>query len=48
LPEKGEGKAGFVSDPTESLVDDLLGLADSVRAEVCQFATLEITGALHI
>ena len=42
MTEEGEGEAGFVSDSTEPFVDDLFRLADGIRAEVCEFVSLEV------
>ena len=42
MAEEGEGQSGLATDPAEALVDDLLGLADGVEAQVGEFASLEI------
>jgi hypothetical protein len=42
VAEEGEGQSGLVADPAEPLVDDLLGLADGVEAEVGQLAAFQV------
>ena len=42
MAEEREGQRGLVADAAESLVDDLLGLADGVGAEVGQFAAFQV------
>jgi hypothetical protein len=40
VAEEGEGQSGL--NPAEPLVDDLLGLADGVEAEVGQLAAFQV------
>jgi len=42
VAEECEGQSGLAADATEPLVDDLLGLADGVRAEVGELAALQV------
>jgi hypothetical protein len=42
VTQERKGQCGLVADTTESLVDDLFGLADGVQTEVGQLGVLQV------